>query len=249
MCGSHKLSLFALLLWQLLSLLLWLLCGWGWHAAWTSPNASAPPAPLLASLGCHKTSFPFPSPPSLSFYCEFSDWTVCLFFTTSQYGYCYCHWRIAWLQFGHLAKRQLQLQLQLQLATCAQLWPEPQQHNSTTCCQAVNNSLGVAQVVVVAVLQPAHNLWHVAWRQQQQQLQFRLVNLAKCSAKDSWKNLQCTPGCMDSQTDGRTDRLIGHRLCINHNLCNHLQRSRNGMLHAAAAAAAAVINCQRWPRA
>lgn len=75
-----------------------------------------------------------PPPPSrslaFSFYYEFSDWTVCLFFTTSQYGYCYCHWRIACLQFGHLAKRQLQLQLQLQLATCAQLWQEPQQHHN-----------------------------------------------------------------------------------------------------------------------
>lgn len=86
--------------------------------------AVPPRLPLFASLGCHKNLLlPFP----FSFYYEFSDWTVCLFFTTSQYGYCYCHWRIACLQFGHLAKRQLQLQLQL--ATCAQLWQEPQHHN------------------------------------------------------------------------------------------------------------------------
>lgn len=120
-------------------------------------------------------------------------------------------------------------------------------HNSTTtCCQAVNNSLGVAQVVVVAVAVLACN-------------RLIIYGMLPCGSNNNfsfdwstWPNaalkiLGRIYSAHQAAWDTRTDRLIGHRLYINHNLCNHLQRSRNGMLHAAAAAA--VINCQRWPRA
>lgn len=100
-----------------------------------------PRLPLLSSVGCHMHLL-LPIPYSL-FCFRFSDWTVCLFFTTSQYGYCYCHWRIAWLQFGNC---HCNCNLQ-RVPNCGK------SNSTTTCCQAVNNSLGVAQIVVaVAVL-------------------------------------------------------------------------------------------------
>lgn len=99
-----------------------------------------------------------------------------LLITTSQYGYCYCHWRIA----CYLAIWQTLATL----ATANCNW-----QRASTCCQAVNNSLGVAQVVVVDALQPANNLWHVAARGNNN-LAISIGQLGQLgSTNNSWKNL------------------------------------------------------------
>lgn len=140
-------------------------------------QVSLPPAPYSPSR----------LPQLLHFLClcffQVSDWTVymlLLLITTSQYGYCYCHWRIA-----------CNLAIWQTLATLATATGNVQKHvaRQLTIHQVLHRLLLLLLPAWLPALQPANNLWHVAARGNNN-LAISIGQLGQLgSTNNSWKNL------------------------------------------------------------